>query len=101
MRKERPCGASFEATCVGVKKNTRFDWNAFSTSALATPSAARPPTIHSARLVLGFKVSLLFDAPERSRAAHAQREDLDHDRERGHSVGHPDVELVRPHVASA
>ena len=45
MRNARPCGASFAATCVGVKKNTRFDWNAFSTSAAATPSTASPATI--------------------------------------------------------
>jgi hypothetical protein len=32
MRNGRPCGASFAATCDGVKKNTRLDWKTFSTS---------------------------------------------------------------------
>src|SRR6185437_15298730 len=77
------------------------DWKAFSTSAEATPRAARPETIHNARLVLGFKVSLLFDAPQRLPAAQAQRDDFRDERRCGHSVGHPDVELVGLHVASA
>ena len=54
MRNGRPCGASFCATCVGVKKNTRFDWNAFSTSATATPSTATPAPIHAKTTMAGF-----------------------------------------------
>src|SRR5688500_18862593 len=61
-RKARSRGTSLAATWVGVKKNTRFDWKAFSTSAAAMPSVARPATIQAARLVLGFKVALLLDA---------------------------------------
>src|SRR4051812_391482 len=88
MRKGRFCGASWAATCVGVKKNTRFDWKAFSTSAVATPSAATPPAIHNARLVLGFKFALLFDAAQRAGAAHPQRDDLGHDRHGRRAVAH-------------
>ena len=47
MRNERPCGASLDTTWLGVKKNTMFDWKAFSTSAAATPRAASPETIHN------------------------------------------------------
>ena len=39
MRKVRPCGASLAATWEGVKKNTRFFWNAVSTRAVAMASA--------------------------------------------------------------
>src|SRR5512140_201866 len=89
MRKVRSFGASFVATCVGVKKNTRFDWNAFSTSVAAMPSPARPATIHKARLVLGFKVPLLFDTVERTRAADQQSGHLDEHGDGRGSVGHP------------
>src|SRR5262245_49475461 len=54
MRKVRPCGALLAATSVGVKKNTRFSWNATSTSAVTTPSAASPPTMAAMRLWRGF-----------------------------------------------
>src|SRR5438477_1132345 len=94
MRKARSRGASWEATCEGVKKNTRFDWNALSTSDAATPRAASPPTIHNARLVLGFKVLLLFDELHGVRAAHAQQGDLRDENDRRGSVRHPKVESV-------
>src|SRR5262249_24600733 len=87
-------------TWLGVKKNTMLELNAFSTSATATPSAASPPTIHNARLVLGFKIPLLFDGAQRAAAPHPQRHDVGQDGERGHPVGHPHVELVAPHGAS-
>jgi hypothetical protein len=54
MRKVRPSGASFAATCVGLKKNTRFFWNAVSTSAATMPSAATPTPIAASFLCLGF-----------------------------------------------
>jgi hypothetical protein len=54
MRKVRPCGALLAATSVGVKKNTRFSWNACSTSAVTAPSAATPMTMAAMRLCLGF-----------------------------------------------
>src|SRR5262245_17579440 len=91
MRKARSRGASFAATWLGVKKNTRFDWNALSTSEAATPRAASPPTIHSARLVLGFKVLLLFDELHGARAAHAQQDDLRDEHDRRGSVRHPEI----------
>src|SRR4051812_16312188 len=56
--KVRPCGASFAATCDGVKKNTRFSWNALSTSAATVPRAARPARMIAIRLCLGFTASL-------------------------------------------
>src|SRR5471032_940564 len=93
-RKARPIGASWEATWLGVKKNTRFDWNAFSTSAAAIPSAASPDTIQIARLVLGFKLTFLLDAAQRLRAAHAQPRDFHDDRQCSHAVRHPDIEIV-------
>src|SRR6476659_11501810 len=75
------------------------DFIAFSTSAVATPSAASPATIHIARLVLGFKVSLLFDQSARARAAGREHAELHGQRERGGAVGHPKVELVAAHRA--
>src|SRR5262249_8447348 len=54
MRKVRPAGASCAATCVGLKKNTRFWLSAASTSAVATPSAATPRPMARNRLCLGF-----------------------------------------------
>src|SRR5882672_828546 len=69
MRKVRPCGASFAATCEGVKKNTRFFWKAASTSAAATPSATTPSPIAARRLCLGFTcdyASSKARSPERS-----------------------------------
>src|SRR3982751_6818009 len=71
-----------------------LDWNAFSTSAVATPSAATPATVHTARLVLGFKVSLLLDHALRARAARQQERDFDRQRDRGRAVRHPQVVLV-------
>src|SRR5690349_2247847 len=98
MRKARSFGASCEATCVGVKKNTRLDWNAFITSATATPNAATPAAIHNARLVLGFKLTLLVHQSARPRAADPQRNQFEHQSERGRPVRHPEVELRIPHA---
>src|SRR5687768_5752986 len=92
MRNARSRGASLAATCVGVRKNTRFDWNAFNTRAEATPSAACPATIHAARLVLGFKLALLIDAALRARAPQPQCRDLDGDRDCQRAVRHREVE---------
>src|SRR5436190_22959708 len=94
MRKERSFGASFAATCVGVRKNTRFDWNAFNTRVAAMPRAPSPATIQIARLVLGFKLTLLFDAAQRTRAAPFQCHDLHQHRDCERCVGHGDVETV-------
>src|SRR5258706_11517877 len=76
-----------------------FDFIAFSPSAVATPRGASPATIHAARLVLGFKVSLLLDQALRARAPRHQRRDLDGERERGGAVGHPKVETMAAHSA--
>src|SRR5688572_25064132 len=94
MRNGRSFGASFAATCVGVKKNTRFDWNAFSTSAVATPRPATPAAIHNALLVLGFKVLLLLDSPQRAGTSQAQRDQLRGYRDRRGAVRHPDEVIV-------
>src|SRR5687768_9712571 len=94
MRNGRSFGASFAATCVGVKKNTKFDWNAFSTSAVATPRPATPAAIHSALLVLGFKVLLLLDPSQRPGTSQAQREQLGGHRDGGGAVRHPDEVIV-------
>src|SRR5437773_7708945 len=99
MRKARSRGASLDATWLGVKKNTRFDWNAFSTSVAAMPSAASPETIHNALLVLGFNVPLLLDTAQRPRAARPQRHDLDHERKGRGAIGHPDIESGVAHSA--
>src|SRR5215212_7957909 len=98
MRKARSRGASLEATCVGVKKNTRFDWKAFSTSVAATPRPARPATIHNARLVRGFKFPLLFDPGEGPGAAQPQHQHLHDDRRGARAVRHPEVESMIGHV---
>src|SRR5688500_14145490 len=87
-RKALSLGTSLAATCVGVKKNTRFDWKAFSTRKAASPRAASPAAIHAARLVLGFKVALLVDAGERPAAAGQQPAELDDDGRGGRGVGH-------------
>src|SRR6185503_14479181 len=84
MRNRRPFGASFAATCVGVKKNTRFSSNALSTSAVATPSTARPPRIAIRRLVLGFTVH--------------QQDDFERQAREGDSIGAPHVPRVAAHV---
>src|SRR6266850_196377 len=76
MRKVRPCGASFAATCEGVKKNTRFFWKAASTSAAAMPSAATPTAIAVMRLCLGFTCDYGLAAgpsPPRSREMYPRR----------------------------
>src|SRR5207302_8247984 len=86
MRNVRPTGASFAATCEGVKKNTRFLLKAVSTSAAAMPSAATPPAIHAMRLCLGF----MF-------AFHHQ-ESFDREQRERDAVGAPDVEAVAAHV---
>src|SRR5688500_14860391 len=98
MRNCRSYGASFAATCVGVKKNTRFCWNAFSTSAVATPRPATPAAIHNALLVLGFKVSLLFDPAQGPCAPDAQGYQLGGERDGGRAVRHPD-EIFVAHAA--
>src|SRR5215510_12107397 len=86
MRKVRPSGASFAATCVGLKKNTRFFWNAVSTSAATMPSATRPPPIAASFLCLGFTLSL------------QQKNDLQHQAEHGHAIGSPDeVHVILAH----
>ncbi len=54
MRKALPRGASLASTWLGLKKNTRLLWKAFSTSAAAMPSAARPAAMIATRLCLGF-----------------------------------------------
>src|SRR3979411_705859 len=89
MRKVRPCGASFAATCEGVKKNTRFLLNAESTSAAAMPSAARPPTMARVRVCLGCTLVLLcwlenehYFQPKKSK---------------GHAVRAPNVQRVAAH----
>src|SRR6185369_6525604 len=71
-----------------------LDWNAFSTSVVATPSAAMPAAIQIARLVLGFKIPLLFDQPARPCAPRRQGRDLDGNRDRRGAVRHPQVEAV-------
>ena len=53
-RNARSFGASPAAICDGLKKNTRFDWNAFSTSAAATAIAATPAAMIASRLCRGF-----------------------------------------------
>src|SRR6185436_20859603 len=98
MRNGRSRGASLAATWVGVRKNTRLDWNAFSTSAAASPRAPTPDTIHTARLVLGFKVALLVDAAQRACARELQADQLRHDGDGGGRVGHGQVESVVRHV---
>src|SRR5688572_33025048 len=85
MRKVRPCGASFAATCDGVKKNTRFFSNAISTSAVAIPSATTPRAMAAMRLCLGFTLSL---------SAHQQNDFQPQQRE-GYDVGADDVVIHR------
>src|SRR6187549_1555220 len=97
IRNGRSRGASLAATWVGVRKKTRFDWKAFSTSAAAAPSAPRPVTIHTARLVLGFKVALLFDAAQRPRAPQPQADQLRSDGDRGRRVRHREIERMVHH----
>ena len=53
-RNARSRGASLAITCVGLKKNTRLLLKALSTRALALPSAPRPTSTASRRLVRGF-----------------------------------------------
>src|SRR5918995_6850670 len=84
MRNKRPCGASFAATCDGVKKNTRLSWNAVSTSAVAAPSAARPPTIASRRLCLGFTFQ--------------EKDDFDRKTQERDAIGAPHVPRIAAHV---
>src|SRR5512138_1708347 len=80
MRKVRPSGASFAATWVGLKKNTRFFSKATSTSAATMPSAATPTPIAASRLCLGFTFSL------------QQEDDLERERDDGDAVGPGDEE---------
>src|SRR5436190_132200 len=86
MRNVRPTGASFAATCEGVKKNTRFLLNAVSTSAVAMPSAATPAAIQAIRLCLGFTFPL------------HQHDDLDRKQGKGDAIRTPDVKPVAAHV---
>src|SRR5690242_11960410 len=85
MRKVRPTGASFAATCEGVKKNTRFLLKAESTSAAATPSAATPSAIQASRLCLGFTFSL------------EQYDNFDGEKCEGHEVRAPHIERIASH----
>src|SRR6185295_18544129 len=87
MRKVRPSGASFAATCVGLKKNTRFFSNAVSTSAATMPSAAMPTPIAASFLCLGFTLPL------------PQENDLQQQHDEGHAVRAPEVESVVAHAA--
>src|SRR6266850_2428790 len=75
MRKVRPTGASFAATCDGVKKNTRFLLNAVRTSA-----------VQAMRLCLGFTLALY------------QHEHFDSQEREGNAIGAPDVKRITPHV---
>src|ERR671914_489566 len=81
----RPVGASFAATCEGVKKNTRFSWNAVSTSAVATPSATRPTRIAAMRLCLGFT------------RAFRQKHDFQEKQEKRYPIGAPYVPRIAAH----
>src|ERR1043165_7813253 len=58
------------------------------------PRPATPARIHRARLVLGFKVFLLFDAGQRPRAPHAQQHDLEDQAQRRGPIAHADVPRV-------
>src|SRR5262245_33416760 len=101
-RNARSFGASPAATCDGLKKNTRFDWKALSTSAAATASAATPATMIARRLCRGFTCGP-FGAVERLQPrrrgatprAHDKR--LDDQAERGHRVTTPHVGCVSAH----
>src|SRR6185437_15060024 len=98
MRNGRDAGASFAATCDGVKKNTRFDWNAFSTSATATPRTTTPAPIHRKRRCRwASRLRAHAQRVERALAPRTHRDDLDDDREGGHAVRHPDVPRVTAH----
>src|SRR5437764_5855394 len=85
MRNVRPSGASFAATCEGVKKNTRFLLNALRTSAVAMPSAATPSAIQAMRLCLGFTLSL-------QQENHFERQESERN-----SICSPDVKRVAAH----
>src|SRR5262245_35372108 len=103
MRNARSLGASPAAICDGLKKKTRFDWNALSTSAAATATAATPPAMIASRLCRGFtcpppRFALECLQPRHRRApagAHDQR--LDDQAQRGHRVTAPDVWRVTTH----
>src|SRR5205085_8726195 len=85
MRNVRPTGASFAATCDGVKKNTRFLLNAVITSAVAMASATTPSAIQAKRLCLGFTNPL------------SQDQELDREQRHGHAIGTPDIQRVPTH----
>src|SRR5215468_3561172 len=53
-RNARSLGASPAATCDGLKKNTRFERNAFRTSADAIAIALKPAAMNTRRLCRGF-----------------------------------------------
>src|SRR5258708_379799 len=93
-RNARSRGAFCSATSVGVRKNTMFERKAFNTRAVATPRPAMPATIHSARLVLGFKLSFLLDQAPCARAPRREQRDLQRERERRGAVRHPQIETV-------
>ena len=104
MRNGRPCGASFATTCDGVKKNTRFDWNAFSTSATATPSTTTPAPIQAKRRWRAFiaRASVARARPARARAATSPRAQrvtqFEPTMSRApYAIGAPDVEAIAAH----
>src|SRR5262249_9795646 len=72
-RNARPWGASLAATCDGEKKKTRFDWNALSTNAAATPRATSPAAIQAKRRERGFIARPPSKAPEPPCIASAPR----------------------------
>src|SRR5512145_509651 len=84
-RKLRPWGASPATTWLGLKKNTRLDWNALSTRAATSPRPATPPAMMASFLCLGFMLVLLGSvhrrepqAPHQSSSAGAQQQYLRH-----------------------
>jgi hypothetical protein len=94
MRKVRPEGASLAATCEGVKKNTRFFWNAVSTKALATPSATRPSAIAAMRLCLGFMASFYLPGRPGAPRTAKKKDHFERQGHEGHGVGTPEEEAV-------
>src|SRR5688572_976378 len=106
MRNVRSFGASWAATCDGVKKKTRFCWNAVRISPAATAIAASPPAISAMRLWRGFtwrsrggaaSPPAPRDGIERGAPAQPQHHDLQDDQGEGHGVRAPDVEAVASH----
>src|SRR6185369_12782074 len=92
MRKVLPEGASLAATCEGVKKNTRFFWNAVSTSAVATPRATTPSAIAAMRLCLDFMPSFYLPGRPGAPRTAKKKDHLQRQGHEGHGVGAPDEE---------